>query len=144
MNDKKTLAAAIVAAGALAWSALAGAQGGGFAFRGLLGRIITPNGDLRNDYAIFCLDNPSQSGVESKIYTLGGAHVTAMSESRPLGNPPPGGAPPVACPAGALPGSAQFVFWDGRAGGSAVRSGVYVYQIKAEGRSFTGTLVVVR
>jgi hypothetical protein len=57
---------------------------------------------------------------------------------------PPVGAGAVACPAGILPGSAQYVYWDGKAAGAAVHSGIYVYQIKAEGRSFTGTLVVVR
>ena len=34
--------------------------------------------------------------------------------------------------------------WDGKAGGRAVDGGVYVYQIRAEGRAFNGTLVVIR
>lgn len=144
-NRKKSRIGAALALALLAGCGALLAQGGGFDFRGPLSRIITPNGDLRNDYAIFCLDNPSDSGVDGKVYALSGRLVSSMVHRRGLVPPPPGGgATPVACPAGALANSPQYVFWDGKAEGAAVASGVYVYQIKAEGRSFTGTLVVVR
>ena len=34
--------------------------------------------------------------------------------------------------------------WDGKSGGSAVSGGVYIYQLKGEGTSFNGTLVVIK
>lgn len=142
MNTKRIRIAAVIAA-VLAALSLASAQMGGFLYRGPLGRLITPNGDGRNDFAIFCFDNPSDSGVEAKVFSLSGALVSAMSERRPL-SAPPSGAGPVACPAGVFAGSAQFVYWDGKSNGAAVSSGVYLYQIRAEGQAFTGTLVVVR
>ena len=42
---------------------------------------------------------------------------------------------------GPLPNTLQ---WDGKANGRAVDSGVYIYQIRAEGKGFNGTVVVVR
>lgn len=143
VNEKKSRTFAALLLAALAGWSLLMAQGGGFDFRGPLSRLITPNGDQRNDYFFFCVDNPSDSGVDAKVYTLSGRLVSSMVHRRDL-VPPIGGAPVVPCPAGILPGSAQYVFWDGMSGGAAVHSGVYVYQIKAEGRSFTGTLAVVR
>ncbi|MBI4248433.1 MAG: fibronectin type III domain-containing protein, partial [Elusimicrobia bacterium] len=84
-------------------------------------RVITPNGDHRNDVLIITFDNPQDSEVSGKIYDLTGAFVADMVKT------------------------GQFhIQWDGKAGGSPVKSGVYIYQLKGEGRRFTGTIVVAR
>lgn len=129
-----------------AWSAflvvvlglsLSFAQSGGFRFRGLLSRIVTPNGDSLNDTAIFCLDNPSDSGVEGRIFSLFGSEVAELGA--------PLSAAATSCPQDSvIPGGARLLRWDGRSHGSVVHSGIYVYRIKAEGMTFSGTLVVVR
>jgi hypothetical protein len=119
--------------------ALALAQGGGFQFFGPLSRFLTPNGSY-NRYAVFCFDNPSDSGVEGKIFTMFGSQVADMGAQQVIPNPGPSD---TGCPAGVL-NNAYFLRWDGRANGVIVHSGLYVYQIKAEGLTFSGTLLVVR
>lgn len=139
--------AAVAALTAAACALLLAQTSGGFRFFGPLSRIITPNGDGVNDYAILCVDNPSASGVEGKVFTLMGAEVSSLTGPLYLNQAPQGGPTPVACPAGmfsGVPGSAQYLYWDGRSDGGAVHSGVYVYEVKAEGQAFTGTLLVVR
>lgn len=86
-------------------------------------KVITPNGDGFNDYVVFTLDNPRDSAFGGKIYDLTGALVAEMR-----------------------PGSqvADTLEWDGRSGGTVVPRGVYVYQIKSEGKTFNGTIVVIR
>lgn len=86
-------------------------------------KVITPNGDGLNDYVTFTLDNPRDSAYSGKIYDLTGAFVADMRPGRQV---------------------ADTLEWDGRAGGAAVPRGVYVYQIKAEGKTFNGTIVVIR
>jgi hypothetical protein len=134
------LLTALAAAAALALGGfltqLSAQTTGGFRFAGPLARVITPNGDGRNDLMFFCYDNPSDGDVSGKIYTLLGAEVASTG--------PRTAAAGTACPGGLLPGSAQYSTWDGRSAGSVVRSGVYVYRISAEGRTFSGTLLVVR
>ena len=127
-------AAAVVLCGFL--TALSAQTTGGFRFSGPLARVITPNGDGRNDLAFFCYDNPGDGDVTGKIYTLLGAEVASTG--------PRTAAAGSACPGGILPGSAQFSTWDGRAAGSVVSSGIYVYRLTADGKAFTGTLLVVR
>jgi hypothetical protein len=85
-------------------------------------RVITPNGDHLNDEAVFVFDNPRDSAYSGKIYDLSGAFVADMTDG------------PVA----------NSLQWNGKAGGRVVNGGAYVYQIKAEGRTFNGTLLVVR
>jgi hypothetical protein len=127
---------AILAAAALAVVLLAVgvfAQTGTLRFFGPLSRILTPNGDHVNDLAIFCFDNPADSDISGKVYTLLGTEVGSMG---PRTRPALGG-----CPAGFDP---QSVTWDGKANGQAVRSGVYVYRIASELKVYTGTLIVVK
>lgn len=143
MNMKKTTEMwTMVGAGALIAMLLAVAafaQGAQFRFFGPLSRIITPNGDSSkpNGTAIFCFDNPSQSGVNGNIFTLLGSAVATMG---PVTANPAGSI----CPAGTLAGSGEFVSWDGRSNGTTVHSGIYVYRITAEEKSYTGTIIVVR
>lgn len=131
MKTKKMIMAALAAGlGALLGAAQIHAQSGGFRFFGPLGRVITPNGDNVNDRLFIYFDNFSDSGVSGKIYTLLGAEVASMNHVR------------GALPSGAFP--QQHATWDGTANGSYVRSGMYVYRIEAEGKTYAGTLLVVR
>ncbi len=93
-----------------------------FDISNLSNRAITPNGDGLNDTAVFLFDNPRDSAFSGRIYDLHGAFVAEMT-------------------AGPAADSLQ---WDGKANGRTVTGGAYVYQIKAEGRVFNGTLLVVR
>jgi hypothetical protein len=136
MNMKMKITAAAFAAGllALAGASRIQAQGGGFRFFGPLSRVITPNGDRINDRFFVCFDNFSDSGVSGRIYTLLGAEVASMTQAA-------AGGAGTGCTAGIVP---QFSFWDGTSNGSRVRSGIYVYRIEAEGKTYAGTLLVVR
>ena len=105
---------------------LARTQGVHFDLSQLTNRFITPNGDGLNDTATFIFDNPFDSAISGKIFDLRGGSVADMT---------PG---PIN---GAGTTSLQ---WDGKAGGRVVHGGIYVYQIRAEDKVFSGTLVVVR
>lgn len=135
-KQKRTEMLTILAAAALALMLLAVgafAQAGSLRFFGPLSRLLTPNGDSRNDRAIFCFDNPADSDISGKVYTLLGAEVgTFSSRMRPA---------LAGCPGGFDP---QSVTWDGKSNGAAVRSGIYVYKISSELKVYTGTLIVVR
>jgi hypothetical protein len=132
MAKRMIVAAAAGLSLALAYADLA------FRWDGPLGRVITPNGDGRNDKAIFCFENPADSDVSGTIYTMLGSQVANL---QPRQGVPAGSA----CPAGTsgLPNKVQMVIWDPAAQGQ-VQSGVYVYQIRSEGKAFSGTIVVVR
>ena len=103
--------------------AQARSAGAVFDLSNLSSRVITPNGDGRNDYVVFTLDNPRDSSITGKIYDLSGAFVADMKPGTQI---------------------ADTLAWDGKSNGSVVPRGVYVYQIKAEGKTFNGTLVVIR
>jgi hypothetical protein len=94
-----------------------------FDVSGLFNRALTPNGDGLNDTVVFTFDNPKDSGVSGRLYDARGRYVCDMA---------PG---PVA---------GASLLWDGKAGGGVVPRGVYIYQIQAEGRTFNGTVVVIR
>ncbi|MDE2489214.1 MAG: hypothetical protein KGM24_00090 [Elusimicrobia bacterium] len=89
----------------------------------LSGRVITPNGDGRNDVAIFTYDPGPENVVPAgRVYDLRGAYVADMT-----------------------PGLvANTLTWDGKMNGTPVHSGVYVYRITGGGKTFTGTIVVAR
>ena len=133
MNMRK-LIVTILAAGLLTLCGLSrlSAQSGAFRYFGPLGRVITPNGDQKNDKVFFCFDNFADSGVVGRVFTLLGSEVASMTQVR---TPLPG------CPSGNLP---QYMTWDGRTSEGAVSGGMYVYRIEAEGKTYTGTLLVVR
>jgi hypothetical protein len=144
MKNRKTADVVAVAAAAILGVALLAVgvfaqSGAGFRFFGPLSRIVTPNGDNRNDLAVFCFDNPADSDASGKIYSLLGTEVASIG---------PRGAAATGMPGcnqtGALPNSVQFASWDGRSNGAAVRSGIYVYRLSAELKVYSGTLIVVR
>ena len=91
-------------------------------------RAITPNGDHLNDVVVFNGDNPRDSEVTGKIYDIHGAFVSDMTQG-PVGGPGTG---------------TWSLEWDARSFGQVVRGGVYIYEIRAEGKSHTGTVVVIR
>jgi hypothetical protein len=97
-------------------------SGTSFDISGLSNRVITPNGDGLNDTAVFNFDNPKKSGYSGKIFDIEGAFVADMSQG------------PVD----------DSLKWDGKRDGQKVQGGVYVYQIRAEGKVFNGTLMVIR
>lgn len=86
-------------------------------------KVITPNGDGKNDLMIMLFDNPKGASVSGKIYDLRGAFVSAMA---------------------AGPNGPNSLQWDGMMGGKPVTSGVYVYQVEGDGKLFNGTCVVAR
>lgn len=99
-------------------------RGGGFAAdqAGLTNRLITPNGDGKNDTMVFIFDNPQGKEVKGRIYDLRGALVENMRPG-PVGN---------------------SLTWDAKAGGRVVPGGVYIYQIDAQGTVYNGTVAVIR
>ncbi|HXT01979.1 MAG TPA: gliding motility-associated C-terminal domain-containing protein [Elusimicrobiota bacterium] len=98
---------------------------GGFAFNqaGVSNRFVTPNGDHKNDNVVFTFDNPQDSAVTAKILDMRGRVVASNLPAGPLNS---------------------SVMWDGTSNGHPVPGGVYIYQIQSEGKTFTGTLVVVK
>ena len=91
-------------------------------FSGLSNRLITPNGDGKNDTMVFVFDNPMGSGIKGTIYDLKGARVADM-----------------------VPGPvSNSMLWDAKAGGRVVPGGVYIYQLEAEGKVYNGTVVVIK
>ncbi len=99
-------------------------RSGGFSAdqSGLTNRLITPNGDGKNDTMVFIFDNPQDQEVKGRIYDLRGALVAKMKPG-PIGN---------------------SVIWDAKAGGQAVPGGVYIYQIESGGTVYNGTVAVIR
>jgi len=94
-----------------------------FSFQGVSNRFITPNGDNKNDAAVFTVANPQNLEVKGKIFDIRGKLVANMTVDPLL----------------------QKLSWDAKAGnGQIVRTGVYVYVIEAEGAAFRGLVVVIR
>lgn len=92
---------------------------------GVFPRIFSPNGDGANDVVYFVVQNPNGSSLEGRVTDMSGAEVGTL---RPGG----AGAP-----------TPDSLMWDGRdKSGQIVPAGVYIYQIKGEGKTITGTIVV--
>lgn len=89
---------------------------------GLSNRLITPNGDGKNDSMVFVFDNPMGSPVKGRIYDMKGALVAKMTAG-PISN---------------------SVVWDAKIGGAAVPGGVYIYQIESGGNVYNGTVAVIK
>jgi hypothetical protein len=129
-NIETFLAAAFLLLAMLAFAYAAGS----FRFFGPLRRVISPNGDGKNDIAVFCFDNPEQSAVSGSVYSLLGAHVADLGPERRGGSD---------CAAATF-GGTNYMTWDGKADNATVRSGVYIYKLRAEETNFTGSILVVR
>lgn len=103
--------------------AQARSAGAVFDVSNLASRVITPNGDGRNDTLIFSYDpGPKNVVPTGKVFDLQGAFVADMT---------PGLVP-------------NTLTWDGRMNGAPVHGGVYVYRITGDGKTFTGSVVVAR
>ncbi len=94
----------------------------GFSIRKISNRVLTPNGDNVNDKVVFTFDNDSDLEFSGNIFDLTWSLVTHMS-------PGP---------------NDDSLQWDGKRQGSVVRSGVYIYRIKAEDKILTGIILVIR
>lgn len=97
--------------------------GAGFEPGSVRPKIITPNDDNKNDMLIVPYDNPNDSNVSGKILTLNGSFIADMLNDV----------------------TADRITWNGYADtGKTVPSGIYIYQIEAEGRVFNGTVIVAK
>lgn len=94
----------------------------GFDFSGPTNRMITPNGDGKNDTVTFRFSNPRDSSGTIRIYDLRGHHLIDISID--VGD--------------------TSKSWDGKVGGRVVDPGIYIYALTAENRTYSGALVVVR
>lgn len=93
-----------------------------FALAKVYPRIFTPNGDGWNDAVNFMYEG-NDAGITGKVFDINGAFVSDM-----------------------LRGDTEYSLkWDGRNGdGKTVSSGIYIYQIEADGKVFNGTVVVAK
>lgn len=99
------------------------AAGAVFDLSNISGRVLTPNGDGLNDVVIFTYDpGPANAPVAGRIYDVNGSFVADMA---------PGLVP-------------NTITWDGRMNGRPAASGVYVYRVQGDGKTFTGTVVVAK
>jgi len=95
---------------------------GGFAFNqaGISNRFVTPNGDGKNDAVVFTYDNPRDSSVSVRVLDRRGKIVVSDLPPGPVSNSR------VWTPGAAVPG------------------GVYFYMISGEGKTFSGTIVILK
>ncbi|MCJ7645751.1 gliding motility-associated C-terminal domain-containing protein [bacterium] len=86
-------------------------------------RIFTPNNDGLNDEVYFQYDNPNEKGVVCRIFDVRGALVRQLDI-----------------------GQTETSFaWDGEdQKGKVVPSGVYIYQLEAEGKVINGTVILAK
>ena len=91
-----------------------------------MNRLVTPNGDGRNDTFIFRCYNPRDSAIEAKVYDLSGREIATMRLKST--------------------GTTDFFYnyeWDPNSNGRK-EGGVYVYQISLETKVYKGTVIVIR
>lgn len=89
-------------------------------------RLVTPNGDNKNDTFIFKFYNPRQLTVTGRIFNIKGVQIASMKLLTPL-----------------MTDSFYSLEWDPNSGGRAP-GGVYLYQIIAEGKVYKGAVAVIR
>ena len=103
----------------------------GFELGAVRPKIITPNGDHKNDMLIVSYDTDYYSSISGKILTLNGSYVADMIDNTSI----------------SFPGSDGAMTWNGKESISAtesVPSGIYIYQIETEGQVLNGTVVVAK
>jgi hypothetical protein len=108
--------------GVCATAAVPGMAPLGFAFSGTTNRIITPNGDTFNDGVTFRFANPRDSSGVIRLYDLRGHEMRNLQIA--VGD--------------------TSATWDARANGRIVDSGLYIYVLSIEGRTYSGAVLVVR
>jgi hypothetical protein len=89
-------------------------------------RIFTPNGDGANDVVIFQFGEASLEGktLTGEIFDITGAKVANLS---------------------AGPDPISTLQWNGKSeSGTVVPAGIYIYQLKVDGSTVNGTVVVAR
>lgn len=123
-------------------TAAAAAQTLGFHFYGPVSRFVTPWNGTTGHSAVFCFDNPNNSGVSGQIFSLLGSQVATFITASP--GMAVAGPKPACTQAPSIPGSLRFASWDGITNGGFAHGGVYIYRVQAEGGTYTGSLVVVR
>jgi len=89
----------------------------GFSFTGV-NRFVTPNGDNKNDFAVFQYDNPQDAAGTIRIYELRGRQVATVAIE---------------------PGTTS-ASWDPR----GYANGIYLYVISIDQTAKSGVVVVVR
>lgn len=102
-----------------------------------LNKLVTPNGDSKNDTFIFRCHNPRDSAVEGRIYDLSGREVAVMrlkQRSNGVG---------ASTAVDNTSGIYYDLEWNPNSGGRNP-GGVYVYQVRLETKVFKGTIVVIR
>ena len=91
-----------------------------------LNRLVTPNGDGKNDTFIFRCYNPRYAAEDARIYDLAGKEVAKMRVKSS--------------------NNADFfdvLEWDPNAGGRK-EGGIYIYRIRIETTVYKGTVTVIR
>lgn len=92
----------------------------------VLNRLVTPNGDNRNDTFVFRCYNPRDAAVEAKIYDLAGREIAIMRLKSI--------------------GTTDYFYnyeWNPNSGGHHP-GGVYIYQVRVETKVYKGTITIIR
>ena len=89
-----------------------------FTYSGLTSRFVTPNGDGKNDKAVFQFSNPGDLGGRVRIYDVHGRLVQTLE----------------------ITVGATSVEWDPR----GMLSGVYLYVVTVDEQANSGAVVVLR
>lgn len=99
-----------------------------------MNKLVTPNGDKKNDTFIFRCYNPRDAAIDAKIFDLAGRQIAAMRlKQRSTGIP----AAPYAY------GEYYDLEWNPNSGGNKP-GGVYIYQVRIETSVIKGTVTVIR
>jgi hypothetical protein len=99
-----------------------------------MNKLVTPNGDHKNDSFIFRCYNPGDDAIDAKIYDLSGREVAVMTlkqRSRFI-------------PAQQNTyGEYYDLEWNPNSGGNKP-GGVYIYQVRLGNSVYKGTVTVIR
>lgn len=99
-----------------------------------MNKLVTPNGDNKNDTFIFRCYNPRDAAIDAKIYDLAGRQVATMRLKQRW---------TAATASQYNYGEYYDLEWDPNSGGHKP-GGVYIYQIRVETSVLKGTVVIIR
>jgi len=100
-----------------------------------MNKLVTPNGDGKNDTFIFRCYNPRDAAIDAKIFDLAGRQVAAMRlKQRSSGIP---------AAIDNATGEYYDLEWNPNTGGRKP-GGVYLYQVRIETSVIKGTVTVIR